>query len=150
MSDEPEVLVCDTTFFSLTGQIGTHPERFQHWPAEAVRRIDRAVLAISVITIAEVRAGMIAASWGEARVRREEHRMTALLRLPLDNALLSHWAELRAATRQAGAAIGDNDLWIAATAQSRDLAVVTCDRDFLALESLGISVLYLARTAESG
>jgi predicted nucleic acid-binding protein len=146
---EPEVLVCDTTFFSLAGAAAAKPDWTQHWAEEVVARINRAVLAISVITIAEVRAGCIQAKWSRARRQREEDRMKSLARLPLDDEVLEMWAGLRASTRSVGTTCQDNDLWIAATAKSRELPVISCDLDFQRLEEHGVQVIYLPRKPDS-
>ncbi|HEY0280043.1 MAG TPA: PIN domain-containing protein [Solirubrobacterales bacterium] len=54
------------------------------------------------------------------------------------------WARLRAAARANGVAIGDDDLWIAATASTHRCALVTCDRDHRRIaRDLPVEVVYL-------
>lgn len=65
-------------------------------PQTAVDRLDAAVLAISVISLAEVRAGRIYANWGRERSERQEARLAAFLQLPLDEAILDVYAEIHA------------------------------------------------------
>jgi predicted nucleic acid-binding protein len=58
---------------------------------------------------------------------------------------VDEWARLRVVAKSNGIAIGDNDLWIAATASVREQVLVTCDRDHqrIAPELPG-EVVYLA------
>lgn len=60
----PERLLCDTSFVGASAKRLARPHCFTHWPAEIVRRIDSAILAISVITLAEARYGYLEANWG--------------------------------------------------------------------------------------
>lgn len=54
---------------------------------------------------------------------------------------ISEWT----AAKARGVAVGDNDLWIAATAALRGQALVTCDRDHVRLApDLPIEVMFLA------
>ena len=64
--------------------------------------------------------------------------------LPVERSYVQEWARLRAVARRSGIAIGDNDLWIAATASTRRQALVTCDRDHVRIgPELGVEVLFL-------
>jgi predicted nucleic acid-binding protein len=57
---------------------------------------------------------------------------------------LNEWARLSAAARARGVAIGDNDLWIAATASVRESVLITCDRDHVRIaRDLPVEVVYL-------
>lgn len=39
------------------------PARYAHWPADTLTRIEAAILAVSVITLAEARYGYLNAGW---------------------------------------------------------------------------------------
>jgi predicted nucleic acid-binding protein len=54
-------------------------------------RCDRAILAISVITLAEARYGYLNANWGASRIEREERRLAGFLQLPLDLAVIDEY-----------------------------------------------------------
>lgn len=89
-------------------------------------------LAVSVITAAELRAGVLAATkhaTKNARLNTLETVM-ALRPLPVDVQTVTHWADLRVRLAQAGRRINVNDLWIAAIALANSLPVVTQDTDF--------------------
>lgn len=123
---EPETIVCDTSFVGVQERAGgARP----NWPQAVVDRLDAAVLAISVISLAEVRAGRIYANWGRERSDRQEARLAAFLRLPLDEAILDMYTDIHAWSLH-GNAIPHHDMWIAATAISRGFALVSCDQDF--------------------
>jgi predicted nucleic acid-binding protein len=56
----------------------------------------------------------------------------------VDDAVARQWARLRVALRDAGLRMGVNDSWIAATAVSLDVPVVTQDDDFPTVEGLDV------------
>lgn len=65
--------------------------------------------------------------------------------LLIDDPYLNAWARLWVAAKERGIAVGDNDLWIAATAAFRGHALVTCDRDHVRLApDLSVEVMFLA------
>ncbi len=144
MASLPERLLCDTSFVGHAGKRRARPERYQHWDAPVLERIDGAILAISVVTLAEARFGYLSAGWGERRIAEEERRLGSFLHVPLDFPDLDEWARLRDRSGQQGLAISDNDLWIAATASTRKYPLVTCDKDQLRLaDDLAIDVIYM-------
>jgi predicted nucleic acid-binding protein len=139
----PERLLCDTSFVGLSAKSEAQPERFSHWPAPLLSRINQAILAISVITLAEARFGYRNAGWGAARIEREERRLASLLQVPLDLEIVDEWARLRDLSKRHGWNVGDNDLWIAATASSRGYGLVTCDSDQARIEDPALEILHL-------
>ena len=94
---------------------------------------------ISVITIAELQAGIHAASDTEERAARMATlgAISSLEPLQVDPAAAHEWARMRHRLSLAGRRINVNDLWIAAIAVANRLPVVTRDRDFDVLEDLG-------------
>lgn len=104
--------------------------------AESARPFKRAVvpaqLAVSVITIGELRAGVLTAASGEARARRLSTLESALTLDPIDidDAIAASWAQLRLNLREMGRRMPVNDSWIAATAITLGIPVVTQDDDF--------------------
>ncbi len=139
----PERLVCDSSFVAVSATHSVRLERFSHWPKETLDRLDRAILAISVITLAESRYGFLYAAWGSARIEQEERRLAGFLQIPLDLAAVDEWARLKALSRRNGWNVADNDLWIAATASARGHALVTCDGDQARIADPKLEVLYL-------
>ncbi len=114
---------------------------------EAGRPIDVAALpdrlAVSVVTIGELRAGVLAATDAVTRDRRLD-TLTAALSLepiPVDVEVANAWARLRVALRDASLRMPVSDSWIAATAMALDVPVVTQDDDFPTL--VGLEVINL-------
>ena len=111
---------------------------------ETGRRIDRTHVPptslISIITIGELRSGVLSASDVITRANRLETLTTALALdpLPIDLVVASKWARLRSLLADEGLHMGINDSWIAATAMSHDMPVVTQDTGFPDLEGLGV------------
>jgi predicted nucleic acid-binding protein len=97
-------------------------------------------LAVSVITIGELRAGVLAASDATVRDRRLDTLTAALSLEPIavDVEVANAWARLRLSLRDAGLRMPVNDSWIAATAMALDVPIVTQDHDFPALASLRV------------
>jgi predicted nucleic acid-binding protein len=89
-------------------------------------------VAVSVITIAELRLGVLAAGDGPTRARRLETltRADTFDPLPVDRPVAAAWAALRLALRDARVRMPLNDSWIAATAIAHDIPVVTQDADY--------------------
>src|ERR671933_308940 len=100
--EAPEVLLCDTSYLGNAQLAERRPELLVKWPEAVVSRIRSAVLAISVITIAEQRAGEIMAGWGEPRVREAETRRRAFLWIPLSMPIIERWAALDAECKRTG------------------------------------------------
>lgn len=135
--------MCDTSFVGWSAKRVAQPERFTDWPAATVQRIDNAILAISVITLAEARFGYLSANWSKTRVAREEQRLAGFLQVPLDPTVIDEWARLRALSKSNGWNVRDNDLWIAATASARGYALVTCDNDQARIEDSKLELIHL-------
>jgi predicted nucleic acid-binding protein len=94
------------------------------------------VVATTVITLAELNAGILAAGSAEIRARRLAtlDAVADIAALPADEDAARVWARLRVYLAESGRRMGINDLWIAAIAVSRGLPVITQDDDFAALE----------------
>lgn len=89
-------------------------------------------VTISVITIGELRLGVLAAVDGPTRSRRLDtlSRAEALEPIPIDARVAHAWAALRLALRDVGKRMPLNDSWIAATAIAHRLPVVSQDGDY--------------------
>lgn len=89
-------------------------------------------VAISVVSLGELRLGVLAAADGQTRARRLDtlSRAEALEPLPVDRPVAYAWAALRLALRDAGKRMPLNDSWIAATAIAHRLPVVSQDDDY--------------------
>ena len=97
-------------------------------------------LAVSVITIGELRAGVLAAGDLATRDRRLA-TLTAVLALdpiPVDEDVAAAWARLRVSLRDRGQRMAVNDSWIAATALALGVPVVTQDDDYVEVPGLAV------------
>ncbi len=107
-------------------------------PLDVARMPDE--LAVSVITIGELRAGVLAA----ADVSVRDRRLTTLMRalaltpVPIDSEVADAWATLRVMLRDRGLRMPVNDSWIAATALALGVPVVTQDADYVDLPGLSV------------
>ena len=97
-------------------------------------------LAVSVITIGELRAGVLAATDVDTRDRRLATLTHALTLDPImvDDRVAEAWARLRVTLRELGLRMPVNDSWIAATAISMGVPVVTQDEDYVEIPGLAV------------
>jgi predicted nucleic acid-binding protein len=115
-----EVALADTSLFIAQEQesrvVGRAPTR----------------VAVSVVTIGELRLGVLAAENGPTRARRLEtlSRAEALEPLAVDAQAAHAWATLRLALRDSGRRMPINDSWIAAVAIANGMPVVSQDDDY--------------------
>ncbi len=89
-------------------------------------------LAVSVVTVGELRAGVLAATDVVTRNRRlvTLTEVLTLEAMPVDERVAEEWAGLRVLLSERGQRMPVNDSWIAATAISLHVPVVTQDDDF--------------------
>src|SRR6202034_16196 len=97
-------------------------------------------VAVSVVTVAELRLGVLAATTLEAKARRMATLRLAqsLEPLPVDDLVADAWAVLVAGLRAAGRRAPVNDSWIAATAIARGMPVATQDDDYDGMPGLDV------------
>jgi predicted nucleic acid-binding protein len=95
--------------------------------------------AVSVVTIAELQAGVLAAADVDVRARRLAtlDAVADIELLGIDEHAALMWARMRVHLAASGRRLNVNDLWIAAVAASRGLPVVTQDDDFGPVEGIG-------------
>ncbi len=111
---------------------------------ESGRPLDEASLpdelAISIITVGELRDGVL--STGDVRIRVQRlatlTEAMALDPVPIDDAVAEQWARLRVLLRESGQRMPVNDSWIAATAMALAVPIVTQDDDYVELDELPV------------
>lgn len=97
-------------------------------------------ISVSVITIGELRAGVLAAVDVETRDRRLATLTQALALEPIsiDGTVAESWARLRLLLRDSQQRMLVNDSWIAATALSLGVPVITQDDDYVDISGLAV------------
>lgn len=98
----------------------------------------------TVITLAELNAGVLAAGTTQARADRLAtlDSISDLEVLSVDDDAARMWARLRVHLAESGRRARINDLWIAAIAASRGLPVITQDNDFAVFDGVaGLTVV---------
>lgn len=112
------------------------------------QRIDAAKFAafewgVSALTLGELRLGVLRASTPEAAARRLSTYQIAQRFEPLsvDERVSEAWALLVSQLRATGRRVPINDSWIAATALTHDIPVVTQDTDYSGMP--GVTVIQL-------
>ena len=97
-------------------------------------------LAVSIITIGELRAGVLAARDVTTRDTRLATLTAAMTLDPIaiDDDVAAQWARLRVLLRDSGQRMPVNDSWIAATAMALQVPIVTQDDDYINLAELPV------------
>jgi predicted nucleic acid-binding protein len=115
---------------------------------EAGRQLEETLIpaevATTVVTLAELTAGVLAASTSDIRAKRLAtlQSVADMETLPIDAEAAQMWARLRIHLAETGRRARINDLWIAAIAASRALPVITQDDDFAALDgAAGLAII---------
>jgi predicted nucleic acid-binding protein len=115
---------------------------------ETGRQLDASLvpdeLATTVVTVAELNLGVLAATSADVRAQRLAtlDAIADLVALPVDDDAARMWARLRIHLAESGRRVRINDLWIAAIAASRAMPVVTQDDDFDPLDGVaGLTVV---------
>ena len=103
-----------------------------------LRRIEGRLLFISLVSVAELRYGALNDNWGDARKQRLEGWIQTHTVLSVDDETARAVAILMNERRRAGRRLEWSDAWIAATAISHHLPLVTHDRDFFYIDGLEI------------
>jgi predicted nucleic acid-binding protein len=95
---------------------------------------------ISVVTLGELRLGVLQAGDPEAASRRLSTYQLArqFEALPVDEAVSDAWALLVSRLRQLGRKVPVNDSWIAATAIAHHVPIVTQDSDYDAMPDVEV------------
>lgn len=111
--------------------------------AETDRQLNESLIpakvATTVITLAELNVGVLAAASSDIRAQRLAalESVADMEALPVDEEAARMWARLRIHLAETSRRVRINDLWIAAIAASRGLPIITQDNDFDALEGVG-------------
>ncbi len=110
--------------------------------SETGRAVDESGLpedpVMSVVTLAELQAGVLAAPDSESRARRMAtlDRYALIEVLDVTEVVATEWARLRVHLAERGRRVNVNDLWIAASAVAHRLPIVTQDDDFDPLDGV--------------
>ncbi len=133
MSDSPQRGLLDTSVF--IAREGGRRLRQEQLPKE---------VAISIVTKAELRLGVLAAPDVEIRDRRLAtlDAVAEMTVLPIWGGVERAWAGMRAYLAASGRSVNVNDVWIAATAAAYEIPILTRDHDFYALSGVnGLTVI---------
>jgi tRNA(fMet)-specific endonuclease VapC len=116
-----EVVLVDTDVFSFYLKGDTRASMYH-------RHTKGKKWALSFATVGELLTWAKHKGWGQAKIAEMERRIGLTGVVPYDMALCQTYAELKAKLLKAGRPIGDNDLWIAATAIRHSIPLISHNR----------------------
>ncbi|XXX76486.1 type II toxin-antitoxin system VapC family toxin [Sorangium sp. So ce134] len=98
---------------------------------------------ISIVTVGELVAFARRRGWGADRSGKLHQVIQQLVVFDINRAIIDHYAAIHTFLVGSGRSVGDNDVWIAATAAATTALLITTDKDFepLAGTLLQVSVL---------
>lgn len=121
-------LLLDTNILVHLARGGVAAQRLEEWYGIESRRLTP---VICVVTIGEMLAIAHRNAWGEAKLARLEQVAANLVPVNIDKEpVLRAYAAFDGVLARAGRHMGQNDLWIAASAAAAGATVLTTDRDF--------------------
>ncbi|AUX27166.1 uncharacterized protein SOCEGT47_077470 [Sorangium cellulosum] len=99
---------------------------------------------ISIVTVGELFAFARRRGWGAERTGKLNQLVNQLVVFDINRAIIDHYAAIHAFLIGSGRAVGDNDVWIAATAAATSALLITTDKDFEALAGTFLQVSVFA------
>lgn len=124
-------ILCDTSVVSSSLRDDERIARMR-------QRLGTAGLAVSVVTVAEIKRGALAARWDERRTVELDDHLRGYVVLTVDAEIAKEWARVQVRCAELGRQKGDNDLWVAATAKRYSLPLATLDRDHYDIPGLTV------------
>lgn len=113
----------------------------------------RTVSLVSVVSDAELRSFAIRRKWGQKKLEVLNELFRRIAHVPIEQpALIEKWAEIDAFNHNkhdtlklqgSNRKMGDNDIWIAATASVLRARLLTTDHDYDHLDGLFLDVTYV-------
>lgn len=98
---------------------------------------------LSIVSVGELLSLARQWKWGEKKMERLRELVGELVVLDLQREpVLEKYAEIDAYCKANGLSVGNNDVWIAATAAAAGAILLTNDRDFDPLDSLFLRRIY--------
>jgi predicted nucleic acid-binding protein len=116
-----EVVLVDTDVFSFLTKGDTRASLYE-------KHTKGKKLALSFVTVGELLTWSKYKGWGPTKTAELERRIGLTGVIPYDMALCQTYAELKAKLLKSGRPMGDNDLWIAATAIRHSIPLVSHNR----------------------
>lgn len=85
---------------------------------------------LSIVNVGEIRSLAKQFVWGDIRLQRVRDFIARSVISPLDEAIIEAYVEIDNYSLKIGRKMGENDLWIAATASVTQATLLTTDKDF--------------------
>jgi tRNA(fMet)-specific endonuclease VapC len=105
---------------------------------------------ISIVTAGELLAFARRRGWGVTRVQTLNEIMGQFVVIDINRPVIERYADIHAFLVSSGKAVGDNDVWIAATASATSSLLITTDKDFDSLAGIHVELSRFDLAPEKG
>lgn len=99
---------------------------------------------LSIVTMGELLAFAKRRAWGADRSDKLNQVIHQLVVLDINRAIIERYAAIHTFLIASGRTVGDNDVWIAATAAATSALLITTDKDFEVLAGTFLQVSVFA------
>ena len=107
-----------------------------------IRQTEGVMGLISFQTRAELLFGAFSADWGERRLNALLNYIARYQLIEVDDSVIRQWARIKAQSRRYGSELSAADAWIAATALSRGVPLISDDQNFAnAKDAIGLDLV---------
>ena len=96
-------------------------------------------ISVSVIVVGELQYGAQKSSRTESNLALFKNFLSCFTIIPVDENIAAMYGEVKEQLRSKGVNIPENDVWIAATAKSRQCKLLTYDTHFKSVDGLEVA-----------
>jgi tRNA(fMet)-specific endonuclease VapC len=101
-------------------------------------------VTLSIVIVGEIRSLAKQFDWGDAKIRSTEDFVASCVVTPLEyEGLIDAYVDIDNYSISVGWRMGENDLWIAATASVTGATLLTTDKDFDHLHPIFLQRIYI-------
>lgn len=99
---------------------------------------------LSIVSVGELLAFAKRRAWGADRIDKLNQNIKQFVVFDINRAIIEHYAAIHTFLVGSGRTVGDNDVWIAATAAATSARLITTDKDFEPLAGMFLHVSVFA------
>jgi tRNA(fMet)-specific endonuclease VapC len=103
---------------------------------ELLTKLSKNKCFVSIIAVGELYYGAENSTNPKKHFKLLEAFLSNFIIIDIDNKIAKHYASIKVSLKTKGKPIPENDIWIAGTALSHELTLITYDKHFLNIEQI--------------